>query len=1036
MLATLLLVATSSAAAQSCEAGFRLFDHEYLQGDAICIPEHPQNVAALDILSFEFMLLNDIRPAASGALAMRFFATTQPEWLPKFQALTEGLADAGFPANSEVILAAKPDLIIGTAGYYDDNVYDEMAKIAPMVVFDAPVDSVGQDWQPNYDFIADALGMPDVAKALIAEYQARVDTLAPTLQAALGDKTISVAQAVPPDQLGLRLAGSFSGILLNDLGLQQPASQQAFYDETTGFIQVNIGKESWQDADGDYLFVYGVQPSEEGTTEAQQLIAGLSDDPIWNALSVVQAENFFLAKPHWHGFGVLAAHDIMDDLYLYLVGETAPVPDPLDARLLLSDSGTSTDSDTSTGSETSTHYEADEASSEDTQRCEAGFRLLEHAAGADCVPQKIERVVEMGQLATELFLALDYKPVATNTIYQQFLSEMFPELADEIAAMVADLPEYGFPPDPEVLLEADPDIIITHFSQPMLPPAITESIAPEIALDLADSWKVNTLFVAELIAERQAAKQLLADYNARAAVLQELVPELEDISLSVVRFQSDGSLTIQLRDSMSGFIRDSLGLATTKAQQELAEDDSNPYQGRVMQIGLERLDLIDADVILLYGAAPTPEMRAENQAFIESLAENPLYQSLQAVQNDKVFMAGDYWDGGGGIISAHATLDDIFRFVAEVEPEEVAPNPFLSASHDTALVDEAMADEAIVDKAMAEAAMEDEPVATGSSLLQIDGFPAYTPAPALFDILEQNDQTITLKHAYGETAIPAKPQRIFVNDPTLLQILLSLGIKPVAAASFTPEFPIAMQAHSEGVELLLDVGEGINLEQLLNLEPDLIIGYGDNAPGFIDPDRYELMQEIAPTIALEGIPFFYWKEATLELGKFFGVEARAKEVLADYEAKLASYRQQAQATMGEDNVTVLLLFDTTMWLYSVGGNLGERYVPLSPTGWAYRELHLPPAPEVAGLAGEELWAEVSFELIPELKADRLIVFPNAYGGEEIGEGLDDYFDSPLWQAVPSVKNGKVSLITADNAVEGYWTTPYLMEAFLGTLKNP
>ncbi|MCG8347913.1 MAG: iron-siderophore ABC transporter substrate-binding protein [Chloroflexales bacterium] len=309
--------------------------------------------------------------------------------------------------------------------------------------------------------------------------------------------------------------------------------------------------------------------------------------------------------------------------------------------------------------------------------CEEGLRLLEHALGADCVPMDIERVVEMGQLNTELLLAVGYRPVASNTILEQFLRDMFPELDDEISAMTDGLPEYGFPPNLEVLLEADPDIFITHFTAPVFPEDIADTIAPEIGLDLATSWQENMLFVADLIGEREAAEQLIADYDERVAVLQELTPNREEISVSIVRLQPD-AFSIQLRDSMGGVIRAEVGLASPEAQRDVTDDLSNPHAGRVMQISLERVDLMDADVILFYGAAPTPEMRAENQALIESLADDPLFQTLNAFRNDQVYLAGDYWDGGGGIISAHAALDDLFRYVADVDPQEVSPNPFLS----------------------------------------------------------------------------------------------------------------------------------------------------------------------------------------------------------------------------------------------------------------------------------------------------------------------------------------------------------------------
>jgi len=312
----------------SCDDGFHLFDHEYLATDPVCIPDDPQAIVPLDIISFEFLMINDIQPAVTSALAAQFFTTTQPDWLPQFNAVTADLPDVGFPANPEVVLEFQPDLIIGTAGYYDDAVYDEMSLIAPMIVFDAPIDTVGQDWIPNYEFVGQALGMEETVAEIIAGYEARIDALREDLDDNLDGQTVSVVRAVPPDQLGLRLAGSFSGHVINDLGLQQPESQQPFYDDTTGFIQVNIGRESWQDADGDYLFVYGVQPTEDGTTEAQAFIESLEDDPIWNALNAVQTGQVYGMNGHWHGFGVLAAHDIIDDMYRVFLDAEPTIPNP------------------------------------------------------------------------------------------------------------------------------------------------------------------------------------------------------------------------------------------------------------------------------------------------------------------------------------------------------------------------------------------------------------------------------------------------------------------------------------------------------------------------------------------------------------------------------------------------------------------------------------------------------------------------------------------------------------------------------------
>lgn len=53
-------------------------------------------------------------------------------------------------------------------------------------------------------------------------------------------------------------------------------------------------------------------------------------------------------------------------------------------------------------------------------------------------------------------------------------------------------------------------------------------------------------------------------------------------------------------------------------------------------------------------------------------------------------------------------------------------------------------------------------------------------------MISLNDTTIRVKYAYGETDIPAKPQRIYVSDEPTLQILLSLGL----TGHWTPPFLI------------------------------------------------------------------------------------------------------------------------------------------------------------------------------------------------------------------------------------------------------
>ena len=43
----------------TCEAESRLFEHEFLEGEPVCIPENPQRVVALEMAGAELTLFTD-----------------------------------------------------------------------------------------------------------------------------------------------------------------------------------------------------------------------------------------------------------------------------------------------------------------------------------------------------------------------------------------------------------------------------------------------------------------------------------------------------------------------------------------------------------------------------------------------------------------------------------------------------------------------------------------------------------------------------------------------------------------------------------------------------------------------------------------------------------------------------------------------------------------------------------------------------------------------------------------------------------------
>lgn len=198
------------------------------------------------------------------------------------------------------------------------------------------------------------------------------------------------------------------------------------------------------------------------------------------------------------------------------------------------------------------------------------------------------------------------------------------------------------------------------------------------------------------------------------------------------------------------------------------------------------------------------------------------------------------------LIIALITIAILFTACGEQPVAEDIPAP---TEGETTIVEDSDAQAATIEADSTEATALIENV-------QIEGFPAYTPASPLLEVVSRDDTTIRVKHAYGATDIPADPQRIYVSDPATLQILLSLGIKPVGSAVFTPELPLAIQEQGAGVTLLNAVGGDVNLEQLAALQPDLILGAAEGL-GTIAEEQYTTLRQIAPTVAFTEDPFFY-----------------------------------------------------------------------------------------------------------------------------------------------------------------------------------
>lgn len=283
-----------------------------------------------------------------------------------------------------------------------------------------------------------------------------------------------------------------------------------------------------------------------------------------------------------------------------------------------------------------------------------------------------------------------------------------------------------------------------------------------------------------------------------------------------------------------------------------------------------------------------------------------------------------------------------------------------------------------------------------------------TEVEVVEEVVEETDATvypITITHAFGETVIEKKPERIATISWGNHDVPLALGVVPVGISKanygvsddsgllpWTKDAYIAL-----GVEdpYLFDDVDGLDFEAISDAAPDVILA----AYSGITQEEYDLLSQIAPVIAYPTAAWqTYWRDQILMDAKGMGMETEGKELVAELEAliteKIASYPQ--------------LEGKSAAFCYFNPSDLGTFYVylPADPRAAYLTDLGLVFPESVLELAetSGSFALELSAENIDVLKDVDVLV---AYGNEELLSAMQA---DALLSLLPAVSNGAVALV--------------------------
>ena len=306
--------------ALTCAAGFRLFTHEMLVSDPVCIPTAPQRVLPLDMAALEVLLLTGKTPVGTADWMLQEL----PLLLPQYVETLAPLAGVGYPADLEQVAAFQPDLILAP----EDTIDVALAReIAPVVV---PNQAIYEDWKIGMEFWSAVMNVSD----LYAEMEANYDQRVAELQAALGQPGELEISVISASSYGISLwmPDSPPGGILVDVGLSRPEAQALVGEEAMARYgekqYIQISEERLDLADGDAIFFFTYAATDPAiAAEESAFLQSFAQKPVWQSLDAVQAgQAFFVPGYWWRAQTYLLANLVIDDLFTYLTDTTATTP--------------------------------------------------------------------------------------------------------------------------------------------------------------------------------------------------------------------------------------------------------------------------------------------------------------------------------------------------------------------------------------------------------------------------------------------------------------------------------------------------------------------------------------------------------------------------------------------------------------------------------------------------------------------------------------------------------------------------------------
>lgn len=286
--------------------------------------------------------------------------------------------------------------------------------------------------------------------------------------------------------------------------------------------------------------------------------------------------------------------------------------------------------------------------------------------------------------------------------------------------------------------------------------------------------------------------------------------------------------------------------------------------------------------------------------------------------------------------------------------------------------------------------------------------------------MSSSEYPLVITHAFGETVLESKPERIAAIGWENQDTPLALGVVPVgvSAANYGevtedllhPWTSEAFEKLGEEDPVVFDDLDGLDYEGISDTEPDVILASYSG----ITQEEYELLSEIAPVIAYPDQPWqTYWREQTVLNAQGMGMKEEGEEKVREVEELIESKTAQYPQLKGTKTAFFWISPDDFSSFYV--------YLPADPRAAYLTDLGLSFPESVQKLADDtsEFSITISRENADQLNDVEMMV---VYGDQNL---LKELQADPLMSQIPAVRNGAVVLVDSTSSLAGACTPSVL-----------